>query len=163
TAVMVAVHQVVRRQRDGRALARSLAAAAGVYLMAVGPVALQYLRLERDPSFRRAPDATFFTHWPDFRAVALDNRFVGHWWPVAGGAAVNHELSRRPNGVVLELPALSQTSGAAWTFVEAPRELASTIDWKPRVNGVSGFEPGRGFGALVTTLNRFPAAPAWPV
>ena len=306
-AVVVTVHQLVERDGGWRAWSKSLAAAASVYLVAIGPVAWQYLRLERDPSFRRAPDPTFFSHWSDFRAVSLDNRFVGHWWPVAGqaltksgenwlfpgyvtsvlavlgifafarrralrngelgvlaaaggvllvlsfgswmtvgghriplpyaalgslpglagirvparftvvpmlvvallaglglasilrrcgrvvvavvcvaitgamllesairvetvpieptadGAAVNHELSRRPDGVVLELPALSQASGAAWTFVEAPREVASTIDWKPRVNGVSGFEPGPGFGALVATLNRFPAPVSWPV
>jgi hypothetical protein len=300
TAVIVVIRMV--RSRD-RAVGRPLALGAVTYGLLVGPIAVQYLRLQRDAAFRRTPDELFFAHWPDFVSVDIQNRFVTTWWPLAGNGydrpserwlfpgfvcvalvavaivawarrrnvvarpielrelgiaagvmavlsfgswavigghritlpfewftavvpglagvrvparffvlamlalalvagagaaallrgprpvvarvvvvallalvlfegrvrvetvsldlreesvAVNHELARRPGGVVLELPIRSEASGPAWTFVEAPRLFASTIDWNPRVNGVSGFQPP-GFDALAAHLNGFPA------
>jgi hypothetical protein len=79
--------------------------------------------------------------------------------PTRAAAAVNHELADRPDGLVLELPMLSSGSGAAWTFVEGPRMVASTIDWMPRVNGVSGYQPGL-FDRLAPLMNLFPAPDA---
>jgi hypothetical protein len=299
TAVIVAVRMA--RARD-RALMRPLLVGAATYGVLVAPIAVQYLRLQRDAAFRRTPDDLFFAHWSDLVSVDIQNRFVTSWWPLAGNGyerpserwlfpgfvclalvavalialvrkrrvaarsgelrelgvaagvmavlsfgnwaviggrrftlpyewlatvvpglagvrvparfvvlamlalalvagsgvatlvrgrrpvvvrvvvvallaavlfegrlrvetvsldlreesvAVNHELARRPDGVVLELPIRSEASGPAWTFVEAPRLFASTIDWKPRVNGVSGFQPP-GFDALAAHLNRFP-------
>jgi len=76
--------------------------------------------------------------------------------PTKASAAVNHELAHRPDGLVLELPMQSSGSGAAWNFVEGPRMVASTIDWMPRVNGVSGFQPGQ-FDRLAPLMNLFPA------
>ncbi len=57
---------------------------------------------------------------------------------------------------MLELPIESVVSGAAWPYVEAPRELAAVRDGRPRVNGYSGFEP-KHFDAIAAELDRFPA------
>ncbi|MEA2922792.1 MAG: hypothetical protein QOF07_2757, partial [Bradyrhizobium sp.] len=310
SAVIVVLHVALQRRRGLAVTIKALCVAIASFAVLVSPVAYQYLRLQRDPHFRRLPDPTFDAHWNDFRAVSVDNRFVQRLWPVAHmgvgrsgenwlfpgylatglvllalvvlvrrrgavltvgqrrelgfllvagavmfvlsfgspmhvagrsvrmpfalvrrlvpgasamrvparfavlpmlavallaaaglevvfggarrrvvaatcavlviaglwenairietvpanvrqtGAAVNHELARRPAGAVLELPAMSLGSGAGWGFVEAPRQLASTIDWDPRVNGYSSFEPG-GFEQLVQTLNGFPNEPAW--
>jgi hypothetical protein len=75
-----------------------------------------------------------------------------------GGVA---EMLRAKNGgVVLELPIRSgEAGGAAWPFVEAPRQLAAVEDGYPRVNGYSGFEPV-GFAGRAALLNHFPAPEA---
>lgn len=54
--------------------------------------------------------------------------------------AVNRALARLPDGPVVELP-MGDTRGPFWAYVEAPRLQLSTIDWKPRVNGYSGYSP----------------------
>ena len=36
---------------------------------------------------------------------------------------------------------MGDTRNQDWAYVEAPREVLSTIDWKPRVNGYSGYSP----------------------
>lgn len=54
--------------------------------------------------------------------------------------AVNHALARLPDGPVVELP-MGDTRGPYWAYVEAPRLQLTTIDWKPRVNGYSGYSP----------------------
>jgi hypothetical protein len=79
--------------------------------------------------------------------------------PRASGAAVNVELAGRGAGTVVELPMRTSHDGAAWPFVEVSRQLTATIDWHPRVNGHSGFEPV-GWPALASTLNAFPALEA---
>ena len=54
--------------------------------------------------------------------------------------AVNHALARLPDGPVVELP-MGDTRGPYWAYVEAPRLSLTPIDWKPRVNGYSGYSP----------------------
>jgi hypothetical protein len=54
--------------------------------------------------------------------------------------AVNRALARLPDGPVVELP-MGDTRGPYWAYVEAPRLQLTTIDWKPRVNGYSGYSP----------------------
>jgi MFS family permease len=301
--LVVLVHVV--RTRAWRPLVAPLVAAGAFFVVVVGPFALQYIRLLRDPQYRRDPEPRFFAHLSDFVSTDPDNRFVGGvlsladrglakssenwlfpgfvctalalvglvaWWrrgvrrggelallvaagalglimaaghwaqlgdrrvtlpydlladvvPGLGGvrvtarffvvtmlvlallagagfglltrgrdrrltvvlaalviaavlfegrlrvetialepteesAAVNHELADRPDGLVLELPMQSGASGAAWNFVEGPRMVASTIDWMPRVNGVSGFQPGQ-FDDLAPLVNLFPAPNAF--
>lgn len=73
--------------------------------------------------------------------------------------AVNAALARRPEGVVLELPIRSAGDGAAWAYIEAPRQSLAPLDGDERVNGYSGFEPP-GFGERVTALNTFPSSEA---
>jgi hypothetical protein len=73
--------------------------------------------------------------------------------------AVNKALENRPAGTVLELPILDARDGAAWAYVEAPRQSLAALDEHPRVNGYSGFEPPT-FGQSVDALERFPAAAA---
>lgn len=119
-----------------------------------------------------------------FAAVGLDRvlqRLAPRWrtWLVGGLAAfvlvecaigiqfapvpTSHDdggidlaLRRAPHGVVLELPMVTSTSGgAAWAFVETPRQLVAIHDGDPRVNGYSGFEPF-GFNKVARRLNRFP-------
>ena len=56
--------------------------------------------------------------------------------------AVYHELTRRPKGAVVELPMHDpRVNPAAWAYVEAPRLVYSTLDFKPRLNGYSGGLP----------------------
>jgi hypothetical protein len=71
--------------------------------------------------------------------------------------AVYHELASRPDGAVVELPMADlRKSGADWAFVESPRMLLATIDWKPRVNGYSGYFPPTYPGDL-DTFASFPS------
>ncbi len=69
--------------------------------------------------------------------------------------AVNTFLATRPPGVVAELPILGPAQGAAWAYVEAPRQLLSRVDGHPRVNGYSGFAPPD-FDRLTQIVNSFP-------
>ncbi len=75
----------------------------------------------------------------------------------ARATAVNHALARLPHAPVVELPVGSPSDGVAWAFIEAPREVLSTIDWDPRVNGYSGFAPKQ-YDDLAATLETFPSA-----
>jgi hypothetical protein len=52
--------------------------------------------------------------------------------------AVNHALARLPDGPVVELP-MGDSRRPDWAYVEAPRLALTPIDWKPRVNGYSGY------------------------
>ena len=54
--------------------------------------------------------------------------------------AVNHALADLPHAAVLELP-MGDSWEPPWAYVEAPRLVLSSIDWRPRVNGYSGYEP----------------------
>jgi hypothetical protein len=72
--------------------------------------------------------------------------------------AVNRELARRPDGLVLELPIRLGVESSR-TIVEAPREYLARIDDHPRVNGYSGFDP-RDYDAGAFVLNGFPSADA---
>jgi hypothetical protein len=47
---------------------------------------------------------------------------------------------------------MAEPEQPSWGYVEAPRMLASTIDWHPRVNGYSGFTPAN-YSETVTLLN----------
>ena len=70
--------------------------------------------------------------------------------------AVYHELARRPNGAVVELPIEDpRVHPDAWPYVEAPRLVYSTIDFKPRLNGYSGGLPVTYFDDL-DALQGFP-------
>jgi hypothetical protein len=66
-------------------------------------------------------------------------------------STVNDALARLPKGPVLELP-MGDPKVFTWAFVEAPRMLLSSIDWKPRVNGYSGYAPPN-YQQTVDTLN----------
>jgi hypothetical protein len=80
--------------------------------------------------------------------------------PTAGrDGAANEFLADRPEGPVLELPISSPAEGVAWAFAEAPRMVLSTIDWKPRVSGYSGFYPPL-YQAQATALNTIPESGA---
>ncbi|MCU1463404.1 MAG: hypothetical protein JWO37_3479 [Acidimicrobiales bacterium] len=69
--------------------------------------------------------------------------------------AVYRELATRAPGPVAELPMASFVDGSTWSDVEAPRQVYSTLDWHPRVNGYSGFVTPDYYEKL-TALNRFP-------
>ena len=72
--------------------------------------------------------------------------------------AVDFELRRRPDGAVVELPAVDPedpTRGLLWANLEAPRMALSTIDWHPRFNGYSGYAPV-GYAQDVRILDGFP-------
>jgi hypothetical protein len=77
----------------------------------------------------------------------------------AASEAVNDALDHLPAGPVVELPIRGRDDGAAWPYVEMPRQYLSLADGHPRVNGYSGFEPP-GFGAVVRDLNTFPGIAA---
>jgi hypothetical protein len=56
--------------------------------------------------------------------------------------AVYRALGHRPAGVVLELPMTDPfTDVVRWSYTEPPRMVWSSIDWHPRLNGYSGYEP----------------------
>ncbi|MGH9281173.1 MAG: hypothetical protein ACRD12_24190 [Acidimicrobiales bacterium] len=64
--------------------------------------------------------------------------------------AVNQALAALPDdGAVVELP---MGADAVWGFVESPRMVLSTIDWKPRVGGYSGY-PAPNYGQTVFWMN----------
>jgi hypothetical protein len=73
--------------------------------------------------------------------------------------AVNDALAKLPAGPVAELPVGSPTDGAAWAYIETPRQWLSRIDGHPRVGGYSGFDP-KGYDELAATLETFPAPDA---
>ena len=77
----------------------------------------------------------------------------------ANDGGIDQALRALPAGVVLELPIRSDTSGYAWPFVEAPRQLVAIHDGDARVNGYSGFQPPN-FDGRAALLNRFPASDA---
>ncbi len=72
--------------------------------------------------------------------------------------AVYRALAHKPGGAVLELPVIHplRQGGAAWAYVEAPRMVYSTIDWKPRFNGYSGGWPD-GYLRDLDRLDAFPS------
>jgi hypothetical protein len=76
-------------------------------------------------------------------------------------ASVNRALAELPDGVVLELP-MADNRHFTYGFIEAPRMVLSAIDWKPRVNGYSGYSPP-GYSETVDVLNTLgdggPASP----
>jgi len=74
-----------------------------------------------------------------------------------GSTAVNEALDERAPGVVVELPLRSPEDGAAWAFVEMPRQYLSRIDGNERLNGYSGFAPPDQ-GHLANALDTFPSA-----
>ncbi|HEX5097230.1 MAG TPA: hypothetical protein VFX21_14485 [Acidimicrobiia bacterium] len=83
--------------------------------------------------------------------------------PDAGAArAVNEALADRPPGPVAELPVGSPADGAAWGYIETPRQWLSRIDGDPRVSGYSGFDPP-GFDAVASVLDTFPSEEAFTV
>ena len=79
---------------------------------------------------------------------------------VADGVA--DYLDDRPAGVVAELPIRGPADGAAWAYLESPRQLVSLGDTDERVNGYSGYAP-EGFDAIVPLLNEFPSREALAV
>jgi hypothetical protein len=74
--------------------------------------------------------------------------------------AVYHQLARRPQGAVAELPIAGHNSAFhEWPFVEAPRMVYGTIDWHNRVNGYSGSAPDD-YLTNLASLNSFPSRDA---
>lgn len=71
-------------------------------------------------------------------------------------AEVNEVLATRARGAVLELPITGPRQGNLWNETEGPRQFLSTIDWNPRVNGISALAPPQ-FELVVDSLNDFPA------
>ncbi len=56
--------------------------------------------------------------------------------------AVYRQLKHEPAGAVIELPMGDpRLGGGDWAYTETPRMLYATIDWKPRLNGYSGYWP----------------------
>lgn len=84
------------------------------------------------------------------------------WAPLPTGPdtlAVYRALATRPAGPAVELPLLDPAKDFAYPFVESPRQLYSSIDDHPRVNGYSGYFPP-GYLEQIPVLNDFPAAPS---
>jgi hypothetical protein len=74
--------------------------------------------------------------------------------------AVYHELNRRPEGAVVELPVADiRNGGVEWAILEAPRMVYSTIDWHDRFNGYSGGWPDD-YVPQLASLNSFPSRDA---
>ncbi len=73
--------------------------------------------------------------------------------------AVYEALERKPDGAVVELPIMDPGMQPAWAFVEAPRMVYATTDWKARFNGYSGDFPDE-YLADREQLNTFPAPEA---
>jgi hypothetical protein len=74
--------------------------------------------------------------------------------------AVYGALDRKPDGAVVELPAIIPVADATdWAFVEAPRMVYATRDWKRRFNGYSGGGPET-YLEEATALNTFPSSGA---
>ena len=69
----------------------------------------------------------------------------------AAFASANRALADLPDGVVLELP-MGDNRHFTYGFVEAPRMVLSAIDWKPRVNGYSGYSPP-GYSTTIDVFN----------
>jgi hypothetical protein len=95
-------------------------------------------------------------------AVALEAHTNLLWARVPteeDNGAANALLATLPPGPVLEYPVPGPDNGSAWAFGEAPRMVLSTIDWRPRVTGYSGFFPPA-FPAQALALNELPRADA---
>lgn len=77
--------------------------------------------------------------------------------------AVYEALAQKPAGAVVELPAVlfnpDPQRALDIAFVEAPRMLYATRDWKPRFNGYSGDWPESYFADAIA-LNSFPSPEA---
>jgi hypothetical protein len=72
--------------------------------------------------------------------------------------AVYEALDRKPDGAVVELPVILPQAGRnEWPFVEAPRMVYASRDWKPRFNGYSGGLPAVTYLPELGTLNSFPS------
>jgi hypothetical protein len=71
--------------------------------------------------------------------------------------AVNNLLRSRPQGLTVELPAVSGSGGFYWGYIEAPRMFLARRDGHPRMNGYSGFDPP-GFERTAEIVNDFPSA-----
>jgi hypothetical protein len=70
---------------------------------------------------------------------------------------LHRTLARDAQGAVLELPIPDpRIKALGWPFVEAPRMVMSTYDWRPRINGYSGFWP-RGYLERAAAFNEFPS------
>jgi hypothetical protein len=76
-----------------------------------------------------------------------------------GTLAVYEALARKPAGAVVELPIMDPGVQPAWAFVEAPRMVYSTSDWRPRFNGYSGDVPDE-YLTDRAQLSAFPAPDA---
>jgi hypothetical protein len=118
TAVMivaiVAGHLVWTRSRPSRDLMRALATSAAIVAVCVGPIALQYLRLEQEQHFRRAFTPVSAAHAGDFLAAADSNYLLTHI-PVIGphsGPARGIENRLFPGVVTLVFGA----AGGLFTF-----------------------------------------------
>jgi hypothetical protein len=83
--VIVTTRLVARRGRFDSGTWVGLVTAGLVALALVGPVALQYLDLQRDPAFRREYVGAYAARWEDFLAVRPDNRTLGAA-PIVGNA-----------------------------------------------------------------------------
>ncbi len=66
--------------------------------------------------------------------------------------AVNSALSHLPRGPVVEVPMGDYRGSPAWPFLEPPRMVWSSIDWNPRVNGISAYTPPD-YWTTVTLMN----------
>jgi hypothetical protein len=71
--------------------------------------------------------------------------------------AVYRALADKADGAAVELPmADPRVSPAGWAYVEATRMVYGTLDWHPRVNGYSGFEPAS-YTVDIDGFNQLPA------
>ena len=108
-----------QRHPPTRAQLLELGAAAGVVLVLVAPISVQYVRIQRDPIFRHAFDPTMAARPGDYLAAPSPNHLV-HWLPAIGSASsptrdVEHRLF--PGLLALGLGAL----GLYWLVREIRR------------------------------------------
>lgn len=87
--------------------------------------------------------------------VAVDDAVRAEAWDDPSVTAVYDELADRPNGVVLELPIMTELGTVNWPFVEAPRMSLAADDGLPRINGYSGYWPD-GYLEDAAVLATFP-------
>jgi hypothetical protein len=115
TAVMIVVivagHFVAARRWPCRAQVGALAASAAIVAVCVGPIALEYLRLENDAHFRRSFEAQHAAHGGDFLAAADGNYVLTHLPVIGARSAPARGVENRlfPGALTLALGAVGAT------------------------------------------------------
>lgn len=94
--------------------------------------------------------------------VLLEMLRANSWAPLPQDAetlAAYRALAQRPAGAAVELPMVEPFVNPEYPYLEATRQLYSSLDWHPRVNGYSGyFRPG--YQEDSRLLNTFPSEAA---
>jgi hypothetical protein len=106
--VVVVGHLVLQRRRPEPWLLVCLGIAALVAAVIIAPVAVEYLRLQHQPGFRRALDSTFALHLGNFAAPAPGN----YLWQTSS-TRTHIETSVFP-GLTVGLLAVAGATALAW-------------------------------------------------